>query len=243
MSTEQVVPWSWCHPQSQAWLPSVAMAGTEVACGLCGPAASILCGGPGLGSGQPTLGQPQGTRGRSCGLAGSLFAVMGLRGRDYAGDKAAGLGAPRETVPVPCVLDTHTPTCGQRQHRVSCLGTCGRACIAFLHCPCWPSLDQALGGAWGASGRPLEEHGQQAPGRVWRVQNCWASRPGPWAQGARLGRAEASAVTATVHGPGHTLLQGHTESPPGPPKDPIEGHLPGGQGGAGPRLGVGLTGR
>lgn len=217
-----------------------------MACGLCGPAASILCGGPGLGSGQSTLGQPQGTWGRSCGLAGSLFAVMGGgRGgaRDYAGDRAAGLGAPRETVPVPCVLDTHRPTCGQRQRKVSCLAPVAEPALPSSIARAGPPWTMPLGGAWGASGRPPEEHGQQVPGRVWRVQNCWASRPGPWARGARLGRAEAGAVITTVHGPGHTLLQGHTESPPGPPKDTIEGHLPGGQGGAGPRLGVGLTGR
>ncbi|XP_064137158.1 E3 ubiquitin-protein ligase MIB2 isoform X3 [Loxodonta africana] len=37
------------------------------------------------------------------------------------------------------------------------------------------------------------------------------------------------------------LLQHHAESPPEPPKDPAEGHLPGGEGGTGPRLGVGLS--
>lgn len=89
------------------------------------------------------------------------------------------------------------------------------------------------GGTWSAGSRPRVE------GSVLLGQPSWAL-----GAGSEAGQGRGRCLhTATLHGPGHTLLQGHTESPPGPPKDPVEGHLPGGKGGAGPRLGVGLTGR
>lgn len=94
-------------------------------------------------------------------------------------------------------------------------------------------------------GRGQRPHSRPRAGRA----RAWSSRPGPGGSGSRGWCSEATRSggpaphAATVQGPRPALSQGHTEPSPGPPTDPAEGHLPGGHGGAGPRLGVGLPGR
>lgn len=100
----------------------------------------------GLAVGGPYRASPKAHRAGTVVWLGASFAVCvcGGCGKIRLGTRLLSWGAPRETLLIPVSLTLTHPTCGQRQRRVSCLGTCGQARIPFLHCLSWPSLDQAL---------------------------------------------------------------------------------------------------